>query len=108
MAARKTPTKAPPKHLSAPMRAWWKQVDKAAHLEPHDWHLLQLACEAFDRAQGARKVLDKMGATYLDRFDQPKARTEIGIERDARRDFASLVRQLQIPEGVSHASPPIG
>lgn len=102
----KKPQIKPPAHLSKPMKAWWKQVETAAHLEPHDRHLLQLACEAFDRAQSARAVLDAEGSTYEDRFKQPKARPEAVIERDARRDFAALVRQLQIPEEDSDAPTP--
>jgi P27 family predicted phage terminase small subunit len=106
---KKSQTKAPPRHLSKAMQAWWRQVEKACVLEPHDRHLLQLACEAFDRAQAARAVLDKEGTIFLDRFEQPKARPEAAIECDARRDFAALVRQLSIPpEEVPHdaSSPP--
>jgi P27 family predicted phage terminase small subunit len=94
--AKKSQSK-PPAHLSKPMQAWWRQVERNCVLEPHDRHLLQLAAEAFDRAQAARAVLDKEGTIYLDRFEQPKARPEAAIERDARRDFAALVRQLSIP-----------
>lgn len=106
-AAKKSPIK-PPKHLSKAMKAWWRKVEKAAHMEPHDYHLLQLAAEAFDRAQAARAVLDREGTVYFDRFEQPKARPEAAIERDARRDIAALVRQLQIPEEVPDATPLAG
>jgi phage terminase small subunit len=104
--AKKPSTKAPPKHLSAAMKHWWKQVERSCELEPHERHLLQLAAEAFDRAQEARAVLDRRGAVYSDRFEQPKARPEAAIERDARRDFAAIVRQLAIPE-APNATPPL-
>jgi P27 family predicted phage terminase small subunit len=88
----------PPRHLSSAMRKWWRSVARDFQLEPHQLHLLRLAAEAYDRAQGARIVLDKEGITYFDRFDQPKARPETTVERDARRDFAALVKALGFPE----------
>ena len=80
------------------MRDWWKSVEEAHLLEPHHRHLLQLAAEAYDRAQGAREVLDRDGTVYVDRFNQPKLRPEATVERDARRDFGKLLAQLNLDE----------
>jgi P27 family predicted phage terminase small subunit len=97
MATTKKPT-GPPKHLSSAMQKWWRSVARDFDLEAHQLHLLRLACEAYDRSQGARVVLDKDGTTYLDRFRQPKLRPEAIVERDARRDFAALVKALGFPD----------
>jgi len=86
----------PPKHLSADMRAWWKQVVSEFQLEPHHLHLLQAACEAWDRTQGAREALLLHGTVFVDDRGRPLARPEIQIERDSRTAFARLVRELDL------------
>jgi len=58
--------------------------------------LLTLAAEAWDRTQTARAVLDDKGLTYLDRFNAPRARPEVAIERDCRTGFARLIRELDL------------
>ena len=65
-------------------------------LEEHHTRLLQLAAEAWDRAQDARTALRKHGVIYHDRFGQPCARPEVAIERDSRLAFARLLRELQL------------
>jgi len=85
-----------PDHLSDDARAWWQQVVGDFALEPHHVHLLTLACEAWDRGQQARAILDAEGLTYLDRFDAPKARPEVAVERDSRVAFARLLRELDL------------
>lgn len=74
--------------------AWWDSVLEEFVLESHHLRLLQKACEAWDRSEQAREALLKLGMTYQDRFDCPRARPEIGIERDSRRAFAVLVREI--------------
>jgi hypothetical protein len=85
-----------PKHLRAPTRRWWEAVHEEYNLEPHHSRLMTLVGEAWDRGQGAREVLDREGLTYLDRFEQPKARPEVAIERDSRIAFARLLRELAL------------
>lgn len=63
-------------------------------LESQDLRLLQSACEAWDRLQAARRVLDRDGVSYVDRFGAPRARPEVAVERDSRIAFARLVREL--------------
>ena len=83
-----------PKHLSAASREWFAAVVGDYLLEPHHIRLLTLAGEAWDRAVQARELLKKHGLTYLDRYDCPKPRPEVAIERDSRIAFARLVREL--------------
>ena len=58
----KTPE--PPRHLSGAMKRWWRTVTGEYELQDHHLHLLQLACETFDRGSEARKVLDDWLAFY--------------------------------------------
>jgi P27 family predicted phage terminase small subunit len=85
-----------PAHLKPATRAWWDSVVDDYELEPHHVRLLTLACEAWDRCQDARAVIDEHGLTFEDRFGQPKERPEVAIERDARIAFARLVRELDL------------
>lgn len=87
---------AAPAHLAPSTAAWWVQVHEDYVLEPHHTRLLTLAGEAWDRTQTARTVLDREGLTYTDRFDAPRARPEVNIERDSRIAFARLVRELDL------------
>jgi P27 family predicted phage terminase small subunit len=96
----------PPKHLSAEARQWWANVVEAFELEPHHLKVLRLACEAWDRAQEARKALTKHGTTFIDRFEQPRVRPEVAIERAAWIAFARLVRELGLDAAPDDSRPP--
>lgn len=87
---------AAPDHLDPATARWFETVCATYDLEPHHIRLLTLACEAFDRAAQARAILDEHGLTYLDRFEAPRARPEIAVERDSRTAFARLLRELDL------------
>jgi hypothetical protein len=53
----------PPAHLSASARRWWQTTVETYELEEHHLRLLQLVCEAWDRSQMARELLDREGLT---------------------------------------------
>ena len=86
----------PPTHLSDDAADWWQSVQSDFALEAHHTRLLTLACEAWDRGQQAREILDAEGLTYDDRFGAPKARPEAAVERDCRTAFARLLRELDL------------
>ena len=85
-----------PDHLSLEASLWWRDVCRDYHLETHHIRLLTLACEAWDRGQQARILLASEGLVYYDRFNAPKARPEVAIERDSRIAFARLLRELDL------------
>jgi len=87
-------TPKPPSHLSVASKAWWRQIVDEFYLEPHHYRQLQAACEAWDRCQQARRAVAKHGPTYLDRFDAPRARPEVAIERDSRLACLRAIREL--------------
>jgi P27 family predicted phage terminase small subunit len=90
----------PPSHLSKEAKSWWRKLcaeydlsDAAAKI------LLETALSAFDRWQGARKILAREGAVVRDRFGQRQAHPALAIERDSKgtmlRAFKSLNLDLE-------------
>jgi phage terminase small subunit len=86
----------PPSHLRKPTAKWWLTVCDNFELDAHHIRLLTLAAESWDQCQKAREILAKKGMTFDDRFGQPRARPEVGIERDAKIGFARLIRELSL------------
>lgn len=90
-------TDAIPKHLKADARRMWQRLradyvlDDAGALA-----LLQAACEAYQRGQEARVVIDKAGSVLTDRFGQVKAHPACAIERDARGQMIAALRALRL------------
>ena len=90
----------PPDHLSADAAAWWREVLRDYSLEPHHVRLLQLACEAWDRARQAQAELTAHGAlTFRVERGTIRAHPAVAMERDARTAFARLVRELDLDTG---------
>jgi P27 family predicted phage terminase small subunit len=85
-----------PAHLQAPGARFWRRIAEAFQLEPYHLDLLEQACEALDRAEGARERIDADGLTVLDRFGQVKANPLCAVERDARSQFRMLYRELGV------------
>ena len=86
----------PPSYLRVATQKWFTNVVTEYSLEEHHVRILTLACQAWDRVAQAREALTKHGMVYTDRFGQPHARPEIGVERDGRIAFARLIRELAL------------
>jgi P27 family predicted phage terminase small subunit len=86
----------PAAHLSDPAKTWWRSVQADYALEPHHQHLLRLACEAWDRCQQARAMIDAEGLTIRDDRGNLRAHPAVAIEKDARTAFARLLRELDL------------
>jgi P27 family predicted phage terminase small subunit len=87
---------APPAHLSQSAREWWASVVERYVLEEHHLRLLQVCCEAWDRAQMARKQLAKDGLTVPHGDGGVRTHPCVAIERDSRLAVARLVRELDL------------
>ena len=99
----------PPAHLSASARRWWQTTVETYELEEHHLRLLQLVCEAWDRSQMARELLDREGLTVPGREGGTRPHPAVAIERDARLAVARLVRELDLdvgPPAPSRIGPP--
>jgi phage terminase small subunit len=73
----------PPSHLSPSARLWWQSAVETYVLQEHHLRLLQLVCEAWDRAQAARARLDQEGLTVPGREGGLRPHPCVAIERDA-------------------------
>ena len=96
----------PPEHLSAEMKGWWRRITGEWTLDVQHFHILQAACESWDRMTGARDLIRSEGAVITDRFGQRKAHPAIGIERDSRLAFVRCVRELSLTDDVMPESRP--
>jgi P27 family predicted phage terminase small subunit len=85
----------PPDHLSPAMQQWWRQVMADYELEPHHLHVLEAACDAWDRMVQARTVLAREGLTVTTKSGV-KQHPAINVERDSRLGFARLLRELDL------------
>ena len=85
----------PPGHLSAAMQTWWNAVVRDYDLDPHHLHLLEAACDAWDRMVQAREVLRTEGLTVTTKSGK-KRHPAADIERDSRLAFARLLRELDL------------
>jgi len=88
--------------------SWMRSVLQTWQLEPHHRKLLLLAAGHWDRIQNARRVIQKDGAVYLDRFGQPKCRPEVLIEKDSSICFARLLRELALDVELPETPRPAG
>lgn len=93
------PVPVPPPHLSERSAAFWRAVtavyvvDDAPSLE-----LLRRACEASDRADEARAVLDRDGLVVTTRLGEVRAHPCVAIERDSRNAVRQLLRELRVTD----------
>jgi P27 family predicted phage terminase small subunit len=87
---------APPAHLSPSVAQWWATTVDRYILEEHHIRLLQLLCEAWDRAQEAREQLAEDGLTVPGREGGIRPHPCIAVERDSRLAVARLVRELDL------------
>ncbi|RIK45852.1 MAG: hypothetical protein DCC58_05080 [Chloroflexi bacterium] len=88
---------APPKHLSAEARRWWRRLVSEYDITDEAGLLLLLAAlEAFDRMRDAQAEIGRDGIVTLDRFGQRKPHPACVIERDARAQMLAALRALNL------------
>jgi len=87
----------PPKHLDSPERRLWDAILRENLLDNEAaLSILRSALEAHQRARTCRETVDREGAIYRDRFNQPKPHPLIAAERDARAAFVAGMRALNL------------
>ena len=94
----------PPDHLSADTRKFWSEVVEGFALESHHVRLLLASCEAWDRAETARRTVKREGMFYSDRFGSPRVHPGVDTERKSRDQFRLLLRELGLDVEPSNES----
>lgn len=100
------PGESPPAHLSDEMQAWYRQIAGDYELQSHHYRLLQAACEAWDRMQEARRILQRDGVCLYLKSGRVVKHPAVSVEENARLQFARLVRELALEEEAPIESPP--
>ncbi|MCP1844409.1 phage terminase small subunit [Bradyrhizobium sp. USDA 4538] len=78
-------------------------------LDPHHLRLLQAACEAWDRAEEAQRLLSSDGLVISGREGGMRPHPAVAIRRDAEISFARLLRELDLdtePPSALRSAPP--
>lgn len=96
-----------PSYLRLETRRWFATVASEYVLEEHHLKLLELAAAAWDRMQEAREAIDEKGAVFINRFDEPRPRPEVKIEKDAATAYARFLRELALDVDPPQEAPRI-
>jgi P27 family predicted phage terminase small subunit len=88
---------ATPSHLSSEAAGWWRRITREYQIDDDGGLLLlQTALEAFDRMRGAQAAIERDGATVRGSTKQIVAHPLIAVERDARAQMLSAIKQLNL------------
>ena len=85
----------PPKYLSSAARRLWRETVESYELERHHLELLERACRSLDTALDAEEILRTAGLVVEGRYGV-RAHPAVGIARDARTQFARLLREIDL------------
>jgi P27 family predicted phage terminase small subunit len=95
-----------PKHLSTEARKIWREILSEYDIQDAaGLRILRVSLESFDRAQAARKAIDKEGMTVFDKFGQLKCHPLLPIERDSRAAFLAGLKNLNLDLEPLHNAP---
>ena len=82
--------------LEPSTRKWITSLKKRFVLEDYHERLLILAGQAWDRAQQARRIIEKQGSILDDRWGQKKPHPSVQIEAQSMLNFSKLLRESGI------------
>ncbi|MFZ5448162.1 MAG: P27 family phage terminase small subunit [Thermodesulfobacteriota bacterium] len=86
-----------PKHLSRGGKKIWTELQAEYQIvDPGGLLILTAAIEAHDRMRQAQETLSREGATFPDRFGQPRPHPATVIERDSRAAMLAALKQLNL------------
>lgn len=86
-----------PAGLSVAGRGLWQRLrTEYSILDAGGLAVLEQAARCYDRAEEARRMLDREGVVVKDRWGQRKPHPAAPVERDARAQLLAALRQLNI------------
>ena len=86
----------PPSHLSTAAKRLWADVTGRYVLEPRHEALLEQALSALDRAEAARAEIGAGPLMVESRLGEQKPHVLLAVERDARAQFSTLMKALNL------------
>jgi len=96
----------PPGYLKAPGKRLWRDVTAQFALEPFHLHILAGACQAADRMEEARSILDADGLVVLDAKGTARPHPCVSVERDSRTAMLRALRELALDAAADEVRPP--
>ena len=83
-----------PGHLNEATRRWINAILRDFDFEERHLRILVLAGECWDRCEAIRQELDGRPLAVIDRYGTPKVNPLLAEERQQKKLFAQLVREL--------------
>lgn len=84
-----------PKHLKESSKIY-EEVTLNHDLEAQQLATLQVACEAYDRSEEARFIIQKEGITFNDKNGYPKKHPAVAIKESAESLYNRSMRELAL------------
>jgi phage terminase small subunit len=96
-----------PRALSERSKALWREVLTDYDLSGAEQAIFEEALRSLERADEARRQVDRDGPVYLDRWSRPKVHPLVSVERDSRAAFIRGMRELGLdPSALPDSRPP--
>lgn len=87
----------PPVHLSQQAKKLWHKLNTEFDLSDSvSLVLLESACSALDRWQGARRILARDGPVIMDRWGTKRVHPCVAVERDAKATMRAALHELHL------------
>ena len=100
------------KDLQPKTKRWIKGICNEWQLDEHHKRLLVLAGASFDRALGAKALVDLDGPCVVDRFGQQRAHPMVDVQKQSSITFCRILREVGLdltgPEDSRPSSNPGG
>ena len=93
-------------HLSGDMQAFCRGLSRRYAFGAHHEALLIKACEAHDRGEQAKALLNRDGLVTTTKAGEVRPHPCVAVERDSRTAFARLLRELGLSDDVGNDSRP--
>lgn len=90
----------PLEHLSREAKTWFSAIVRDFELAEHELLILSAAAEAWDRMNGARRLVAKDGMTFVDNRKAIRPHPAVQIEATARTQFLRAMRELNLPDAT--------
>jgi phage terminase small subunit len=88
----------PPADLGTAGRDLWSKLTTDYRVDDQAGQaVLAVACRAADRAESCRAAVAKDGLVVRDRFRQTRPHPLLAVERSARAQMLTALRQLSLP-----------